>query len=146
MAFVRKSDLITIPTSKDDKDVKVIYIYKETIDDELDQQVLFSTALSYVMEKEDYDVICYRDDIWFGLTSSCKTCIYIGLDSTDFPNPLQLLRFIDKKIWKLSSGFMNMENIYTKIIITSISPPEDIFKTNKKWLEKVKTFEVIKLD
>ena len=145
MSFKKKSDCSILPSDVNEKTVSVIYIYKKDVEDELDQQELFSKAFSFVNENEDYDVLCFRNDIWFGVSTKCFTCIYIDFQQDDFQNPLDAIKFIDNRKWKLNAGFIMLENVYNKIIITSTAPPTEIFKSSKKWQEKQKSFKIINL-
>lgn len=146
MSFRKRSDQTLLPTDYSDKTTTVIFIYKTDVEDDMDQQQLLSCALSYISENEEYDVICYRNDMWFGVTSKCLACIYIGFDQDDFQSVSDAIKLVDTKKWKLNVGFMMLENVYTKIIITALVPPESLFTKSKKWQDKVKTFKVIKVN
>lgn len=143
MAYKKTSDLLMIPNLVDTKVVNIIFVYKEDIEDELDEQILYSNALKYIQENEEYDVICYRNDIWFGITNRCFTCVYVDFNDDDI-DVKTAIRFVDNRKWKLNAGFMKLENVYTKIIITGMKSPESLFKSNKRWNEKIKSFNVVK--
>lgn len=146
MSFKKKNDQSILPTDYNEKTVNVIYIYKTEIEDEMDQQELLSCAFSYISENEDYDVVCFKNDIWFGVSTKCFACIYIGFDQEDFQTPSDAIKFVDKRRWKLNVGFMMLDNVYNKIIITSNAAPETLFTKSKKWQDKVKLFKTVELN
>ena len=145
MSFRKKNDQCILPSDSTEKTVTVIYVYKPDIEDEMDQQELFTCAFSYINENEEYDVVCFKNDIWFGISTQCFTCIYIGFEKEDFSNETDAVKFVDTKKWKLNAGFMYLDNVYNKIIITSSASPEGLFK-NRRWGEKIKTFKTVKLN
>ena len=145
MSFRKKNEQSILPTDSKDKTVSVIYIYKLNIEDEMDQQELMTEAFSYINENEEYDIVCFKNDIWFGISTRCFTCIYIGFDKEDFANETDAVKFVDTKRWKLNAGFMYLDNVYNKIIITSSAAPEGLFQ-NRRWGEKIKTFKTVKLN
>lgn len=145
MSFKKKNDQCILPSDSTEKTVTVIYVYKPDIEDEMDQQELFTCAFSYINENEEYDVVCFKNDIWFGISTRCFTCIYIGFDKEDFANETDAVKFVDTKKWKLNAGFMYLDNVYNKIIITSSASPEGLFK-NRRWGEKIKIFKTVKLN
>lgn len=145
MSFRKKNEQSILPTDSKEKAVSVIYIYKLNIEDEMDQQELMTEAFSYINENEEYDIVCFKNDIWFGISTRCFTCIYIGFDKEDFANETDAVKFVDTKRWKLNAGFMYLDNVYNKIIITSSAAPEGLFQ-NRRWGEKIKTFKTVKLN
>lgn len=145
MSFRKKNDQCILPRDSTEKTVNVIYVYKPNIEDEMDQQELMTEAFSYINDNEEYDIVCFKNDIWFGISTRCFTCIYIGFDKEDFANETDAVKFVDTKKWKLNAGFMYLDNVYNKIIITSSAAPEGIFQ-NRRWGEKVKTFKTVKLN
>lgn len=144
MTFKKKSDSSYLPLDTNEKIVNVIYIYKTDIEDELDEKELFSKAFSLINENEDYDVICFKTNMWFGVTNKCFTCIYIDFNEEDV-DITNAIKLVDNKKWKINVGFMFLDNVYNKIIITSSKDPNNLYTTSKKWKSKVNSFKIIKL-
>lgn len=144
MSFKKKEDNILI-SSCELKEVSIIYIYKNNINDELDEELLFSEAIKKINDNEYFDIIHFIGNIWFGISNKCSTCIYIDFDENDI-DINNCIKLLDSKKWKLNAGFINIINNYNKIIITSSKSPELFYKENKKWKELIKNFKIIKLD
>lgn len=146
MSFRKKKEGSIISADLEEKDVKIYYIYKTVMEDELDEELLYKKAYSYIAENEEYDVVCFRDNMWFGISELCKTCVYIDFDDDQNLDFTSIYKFLDKRRWKLKSAFSFLENNYSKIILTSTRPPNSFFQDNRKWQAIVKTFTVVSLD
>ena len=146
MSFRKKKEICTLPMDVEEKTVKVYYIYKTVMEDEIDEELLYKKAFSYIDENEEYDTICFRDNIWFGISQNCLTCIYIDFDEEQGMDPTSAYKLVDSRIWRLNTGFTFRDNNYKKIIITSTKSPESMFTDNKRWQNILKSFDVIKLD
>lgn len=144
MTFKKKSDSSYLPLDTNEKIVSVYYIYKTDIEDELDEKELFTKAFSLINENEDYDVICFKTNMWFGVTNKCFTCIYIDFNEEDV-DITNAIKLVDNKKWKINVGFMFLDNVYNKIIITSSKDPNSLYTTSKKWKSKTASFKIIKL-
>ena len=144
MNYKKKQENTIVLSSNNEKDNVVIYIYKENIDDEMDEEILFSEAYNKLNENEEFNIVKYVENIWFGVNPNCSTCIYIDFndEEIDVKNAIKL---VDNKRWKLKSGYMYIENNYTKIIITSTKEPTSIFPKNQKWIDLTKNFKIQKL-
>jgi len=141
MSFKKVVDTCTIPCNVSNKDVNVFYFYKTVIEDDMDEEVLFSEAFNKIDSNESFDVIKFIGNIWFGISINCTTCIYIDFndDEIDVTNAI---KFFDKKHWKLNAGFMYLDNNYTKIIVTSSKPPNSFFLNSVKWQNTCKCFKI----
>ena len=142
--YKKKIENNVILKSNEEKDNIIIYIYKDDISDEMDEEILFSEAYNKLNNNEDFNVIKYTENIWFGVNPDCSTCIYIDFDDSEI-DVKNAIRLVDKKKWMLRNGFMYIENNYTKIIITSSKPPSSMFTKNKHWNELIKTFKVYQI-
>ena len=80
MSFKKVVDSCVIPCNTVDKDINIFYFYKTDIEDEIDEQVLFSEAFNKVDTGEMFDIIKFIGNIWFGISSNCTTCIYIDFN------------------------------------------------------------------
>lgn len=146
MSFRKKQEGSTISMDTEEKTVTINYIYKPVMEDEIDEEILYKKAYSYLSENEEYDVVCFRDNIWFGISEKCHSCIYIDFDEDQGLDATSAYKFVDKKKWKLKAAFSFVENNYNKIIITSTKSPDSFFSENKRWQTIIKSFNVIKLD
>lgn len=146
MNFVKKKTLSNNLSSAKQKQVKVLYFYKTDIEDVMDQDILLARALDEIEDNEDFNVIRFVDSIWFGISDSCKTCIYPGLEEDQSDDPTVFVKLVDSRTWKLNTGYMLIDNNYTKIIITSSKPPSELFVSCKKWSTVSKTFIVQKVN
>lgn len=144
MNYKKKAENTIILNGNSEKDNIVIYIYKEDIEDEMDEEILFSEAFNKLNDNEEFNIIKYTENIWFGINPNCSTCIYIDFndEEIDVKNAIKL---VDSKRWKLKAGFMYVENNYSKIIITSSKSPSSMFVKNNKWSELTKNFKIHQL-
>lgn len=144
MNFRKKAENSFLISNNNEKENMIIYIYKDNVDDEMEEQILFSEAYNKLNDNEEFNIIKYTENIWFGINPNCSTCIYIDFDDNeiDLQNAIKL---VDNKKWKLNSGFTFLENNYNKIIITSSKSPSSLFVKSKKWSELSKNFKTYQL-
>lgn len=144
MSFKKRVDNNIIPDTRIEKDNIIYYIYKNDIEDDLDEQLLFSEAFNKINENEEFNIIKYIGNIWYGISSNCNTCIYIDLNDDDI-DIQNIIKLVDKKKWKLNAGFMYLDNNYNKIIITSTKSPSELFPKSNKWKNIINNFKIQQL-
>ena len=146
MSFSKRQVEMTISAARKIRDVSVTYITKSIVDDEIDEEILYTEALSQLGEGENYDVVCFRDGMWFGVTGVCSSCVYVDFNDEEGLDAVNAYKFVDTRCWLLKTGFSLKENPYIKIVITSTKSPESLFDNDRRWLSVIGRFKVVTLE
>ena len=93
---------------------------------------------------DSYDIVCYENGFWNGVSESSQVAFYDDFRDTDMP-PVAFIKFIDYaiKILNIKGGFV--KNRYRYIFITSIQDPREIYKKvweeKRQWIRRMKIYE-----
>lgn len=128
------------------KKMEVFYVYGESgagktkwcIDDMVKNNV------------EKFNEVKYDGAFWHGVTEDCPVCLYDDWRDSHM-KPAEFINFIDynRHVMNVKGG--SMRNNYTRIYITSVQPPEDIYgkvegEPRKQWERRMKIVHINSLE
>ena len=120
------------------KQVEVFYVYGDSgagktkwcIDDMVKNKL------------EKFNEVKYDGSFWHGVTEDCAVCLYDDWRDSHM-KPAEFINFIDynRHVMNVKGG--SMRNNYTRIYISSVQPPENIYKSvngepRKQWERRMK--------
>lgn len=124
------------------KNIDVFYVYGESgsgktkwcIDDMVEHKV------------ERFNEVKYDGAFWHGVTEDCSVCLYDDWRDSHM-KPAEFINFIDynRHVMNVKGG--SMRNNYTRIYITSVQLPEEIYKSvngepRKQWERRMKIINI----
>lgn len=124
------------------KNIEVFYVYGESgsgktkwcIDDMVEHKV------------ERFNEVKYDGAFWHGVTEDCSVCLYDDWRDSHM-KPAEFINFIDynRHVMNVKGG--SMRNNYTRIYITSVQLPEEIYKSvngepRKQWERRMKIINI----
>ena len=96
---------------------------------------------------EKFNEVKYDGSFWHGVTEDCAVCLYDDWRDSHM-KPAEFINFIDynKHVMNVKGG--SVRNNYSKIYITSVQPPEEIYKNingepRKQWERRMKIVHII---
>lgn len=124
------------------KNIEVFYVYGESgsgktkwcIDDMVEHKV------------EKFNEVKYDGSFWHGVTEDCSVCLYDDWRDSHM-KPAEFINFIDYNRHVMNVKGDSMRNNYTRIYITSVQPPEEIYKSvngepRKQWERRMKIINI----
>lgn len=124
------------------KNVEVYYIWGDS-----------GTGKSTMAEKladDEIEEVKYTNDFWNGVVDGNGCCIYDDFRDSHM-KASEFINFIDYRTHNLNIKGGNIRNNYTKIIITSIQSPEEIYRNlygepRLQWMRRLKVIHLEKKD
>ena len=128
------------------KQMDVFYVYGESgagktkwcIDDMLKNKV------------DKFNEVKYDGSFWHGVTEDCPVCLYDDWRDSHM-KPAEFINFIDynRHVMNVKGG--SMRNNYSRIYITSVQPPEQIYgkvdgEPRKQWERRMKFININSLE
>ena len=124
------------------KDVQVFYVYGDSGAGKTKWCIMD-------MKKENLSVfneVKYDGSFWHGVTEDCSVCLYDDWRDSHM-KPAEFINFIDynKHVMNVKGG--SVRNNYSRIYITSVQSPEEIYKNvagepRKQWERRMKIINI----
>lgn len=95
---------------------------------------------------DEFDEVKYENGFWNGVTDGMGCCIYDDFRGGSM-KPNEFINFIDYRVHNLNVKGGCVKNKYSKIIITSVQHPEDLYmgvtgEPRKQWMRRLKIIEL----
>ena len=95
---------------------------------------------------EQFNEVKYDGSFWHGVTEDCSVCLYDDWRDSHM-KPAEFVNFVDynRHVMNVKGG--TARNNYTRIYITSVQPPEEIYKNingepRKQWERRMKIIDM----
>lgn len=99
-------------------------------------------------EIKEFNEVKYDGNFWHGVKENCSVCLYDDFRDGHM-KPSELINFIDynRHIMNIKGG--TIRNNYSRIYITSVQNPEEIYKNiegepRKQWMRRIKVVHIEK--
>lgn len=131
-----------IKKSEWNKDVKIIYIYGES--------GIGKSTKAQELADDEFEEVKFSNGFWNGIVDGCGCCIYDDWRDSHMPAS-EFINFIDYRVHNMNVKGGNVKNKYTKVIITTIQSPYEIYKNcsnefREQWLRRMEIISMLPND